>query len=188
MEFLEGSYPAHITALVRKDFERLATEAGFARPTFLYTNDGGVPRFPTMKWQKVSFGLLRGRHSPPARVDGLAPARWDEPGGKVRQRREHEEPLPSISMRHFQPTSGLIWVAPGIVGACLGRPLDGDRLLITFAVPPDSIPGFATCEIGGIGNATATGNSIAGTIALTFRSCAGTGLEPPGSNELRLTK
>ena len=61
VDFLEGSYPAHITALVRKDFERLAREAGFARPTFLYTNDGGVPRFPTMKWQTVSFGLLRGR-------------------------------------------------------------------------------------------------------------------------------
>ena len=61
VDFLEGSYPAHITALVRKDFERLATEAGFARPTFLYTNDGGVPRFPTVKWQTVSFGLLRGR-------------------------------------------------------------------------------------------------------------------------------
>ena len=61
VDFLEGSYPAHITALVRKDFERLATEAGFTRPTFLYTNDGGVPRFPIVKWQAVSFGLLRGR-------------------------------------------------------------------------------------------------------------------------------
>ena len=72
-------------------------------------------------------------------------------------------------------------------GVMTGR-LDGDRLLITFAVPPDSIPGFASCEITGIGNATATSDSIAGTIALMFRSCAGTGLEPPGSNELRLTK
>ena len=61
VDFLDGSYPAHITALVRKDFERIAAEAGFARPRFLYTDDGGVPRFPTMKWQTVSFGLLRGR-------------------------------------------------------------------------------------------------------------------------------
>lgn len=72
-------------------------------------------------------------------------------------------------------------------GVMTGR-LDGDRLLITFAVPPDSIPGFASCEITGFGNATTTSDIIAGTIALTFRSCAGTGLEPPGSNELRLTK
>jgi 2-polyprenyl-3-methyl-5-hydroxy-6-metoxy-1,4-benzoquinol methylase len=61
VDFLDGSYPAHITALVRKDFERIATEAGFARPRYFYTDDGGVPRFPTMTWQTVSLGLLRGR-------------------------------------------------------------------------------------------------------------------------------
>jgi hypothetical protein len=66
--------------------------------------------------------------------------------------------------------------------------LDGDRLLLTYAVPPDSIPGFAKCEIAGIGNATATNNSITGAIGLMFTSCDGTGLEPPGNNELRLTK
>jgi hypothetical protein len=66
--------------------------------------------------------------------------------------------------------------------------LNGDRLLLTYAVPPDSIQGFSACEIAGLGNATATNTSIAGTIALTFTSCAGTGLEPPGSNDLRLTK
>ena len=61
VDFLDGGYPAHITALVRKDFERIAAEAGFARPQFFYTDDGGVPRLPTMKWQTVSFGVLRGR-------------------------------------------------------------------------------------------------------------------------------
>ena len=66
--------------------------------------------------------------------------------------------------------------------------LNGDRLLLTYAVPPDSIQGFFTCEIAGFGNATATNNSMTGAIALMFRSCAGTGLEPPGSNDLRLTK
>ena len=66
--------------------------------------------------------------------------------------------------------------------------LNGDRLFITFAVPSDSIQGFSTCEIAGIGNATATSNSMTGALALRFTSCAGTGLEAPGSNELRLTK
>jgi hypothetical protein len=66
--------------------------------------------------------------------------------------------------------------------------LNGDRLVITYAVPPDTIQGFSTCEIAGFGNATATNNSITGAIALRFTSCAGTGLEPPGSNELRFTK
>jgi hypothetical protein len=66
--------------------------------------------------------------------------------------------------------------------------LNGDRVLLTYSVPSDSIQGFSTCEIGGFGNATATNNTITGSIALMFRSCAGTGLEPPGSNDLRLTK
>jgi hypothetical protein len=66
--------------------------------------------------------------------------------------------------------------------------LDGDRLILTYAIPPDSIPGFARCEIAGLGNATATNNSITGSFPLMFRSCDGTGLEPPGSNDLRLTK
>ena len=66
--------------------------------------------------------------------------------------------------------------------------LNGDRLVLTYSVPSDSIPGFSTCEIAGLGNATATNNSITGGIPLMFRSCAGTGLEPPESNDLRLTK
>ncbi len=72
-------------------------------------------------------------------------------------------------------------------GAMTGT-LDGDRLILAYAIPPDSIQGFPHCEIAGIGNATATNNSIAGTLALMFTSCAGTGLEPPGTNDLRFTK
>lgn len=66
--------------------------------------------------------------------------------------------------------------------------LNGDRLILTYAVPPDSIPGFARCEIAGIGNATATSNSINGAIGLMFTACDGTGLERPGSDDLRLTR
>lgn len=66
--------------------------------------------------------------------------------------------------------------------------LNGSQLILTYAVPPDSIQGFSSCEIAGLGNATATSTVIDGTITLMARSCAGTGLEPPGSNELRLTK
>jgi len=66
--------------------------------------------------------------------------------------------------------------------------LNGDRLVITYAVPPDSIPGFSRCEIAGLGNATATNNSISGGLALRFTSCDGTGLEPPASSEFGLTK
>lgn len=66
--------------------------------------------------------------------------------------------------------------------------VNGNQVILTYAVPPDSIHGFSSCEIAGLGNATGTSTSITGTLTLMFRSCTGTGLEPPGSNELRLTK
>lgn len=58
--FGDASYPAHITALLRKDFTRIFQEAKFQAPTFHFTNHGGIPGSPTVVWQKVSFGLLRG--------------------------------------------------------------------------------------------------------------------------------
>jgi 2-polyprenyl-3-methyl-5-hydroxy-6-metoxy-1,4-benzoquinol methylase len=58
--FGDGSYPAHITALVRQDLKRILNEVGFAGPRFEFTNFGGVPRMPFVSWQHVSFGLLKG--------------------------------------------------------------------------------------------------------------------------------
>jgi 2-polyprenyl-3-methyl-5-hydroxy-6-metoxy-1,4-benzoquinol methylase len=59
--FLGKSYPAHITALVRLDFLRILRECGFADISFYYTDQGGLPKSPALKWQSLSFGLLRGR-------------------------------------------------------------------------------------------------------------------------------
>ncbi|HET9360668.1 MAG TPA: methyltransferase domain-containing protein [Vicinamibacterales bacterium] len=59
--FLDESYPAHLTALLRRDMERLCKEADFEPPRFSYTNDGAVPRVTALRWQTISFGLLRGR-------------------------------------------------------------------------------------------------------------------------------
>jgi len=59
--FLDESYPAHLTALVRKDLERLCLEAGFEPPMFSYTDHGAVPKLTSVTWQSVSRGLLRGR-------------------------------------------------------------------------------------------------------------------------------
>ena|SRR5438132_1499034 len=59
--FGERNYPAHITALLRTDLMRVLIEAGFRAPVFVYTDHGGVPKFPRVTWQAVSFGLLRGR-------------------------------------------------------------------------------------------------------------------------------
>lgn len=73
--FLAGSYPAHITALLRTDLERLCFETGFAPPEFSYPNDGAVPKLTRLRWSTISMGLLSGRlfsdtvalHTRPAR-------------------------------------------------------------------------------------------------------------------------
>jgi 2-polyprenyl-3-methyl-5-hydroxy-6-metoxy-1,4-benzoquinol methylase len=59
--FLDSCYPAHITALLRKDLVRISNETGFTSPQFFYTNSGGIPKFPRLHWQQISLGLLRGR-------------------------------------------------------------------------------------------------------------------------------
>ena len=59
--FLGASYPAHITALLRMDLERLCAETGFARPGFTYTDHGGIPKMPHVAWQRVLGRLARGR-------------------------------------------------------------------------------------------------------------------------------
>lgn len=58
--FSDTCYPAHITALVRKDIERILKEAGFSMPEFVFTNVGGIPKLPQLHWQTVSGGIMRG--------------------------------------------------------------------------------------------------------------------------------
>lgn len=58
--FGDLSYPAHITALLRKDLTRICLESNLSAPDFYYTDSGGVPAKPRILWQQVSFGLLRG--------------------------------------------------------------------------------------------------------------------------------
>ena len=59
--FLGDCYPAHITALLRLDLVRMCREVGFEAPRFAYTDDGAVPKLTRLTWQRLSFGLLRGR-------------------------------------------------------------------------------------------------------------------------------
>ena len=61
VDFLDSSYPLHITPLVRKDLGRLCAENGFEPPEFRYTSRGSLPAAPTMSWQQVSAGYLTGR-------------------------------------------------------------------------------------------------------------------------------
>lgn len=59
--FLGSSYPAHITALLRMDLTRICRETGFSDPEFSFTDEGGIPKMPSVLWQSVTFGLARGR-------------------------------------------------------------------------------------------------------------------------------
>jgi hypothetical protein len=58
--FNKKSYPAHITALTKVDMFRILNEAGFSNIKFYFTSVGGVPGIPQLKWQSLSFGLLKG--------------------------------------------------------------------------------------------------------------------------------
>lgn len=58
--FGDTSYPAHITALLSKDIERILGETGFFDAKFVFTNIGTIPKFPTLHWQTISAGLLKG--------------------------------------------------------------------------------------------------------------------------------
>lgn len=59
--FTETSYPEHITALLEVDLRRIGAECGFASIEIDYSLPGGVPKIPRVEWQKVSFGLFKGR-------------------------------------------------------------------------------------------------------------------------------
>jgi len=73
--FGEASYPAHITALLRKDLTRIFQETGLRSPEFVFTDCGGIPGKPNVTWQQISFGLLRGlRYSDNVLAVGIKPA------------------------------------------------------------------------------------------------------------------
>ena len=61
VDFLDSSYPLHITPLLRQDLSRLCAENGFDPPQFRYTNQGSLPAAPRVSWQRVSGGCLTGR-------------------------------------------------------------------------------------------------------------------------------
>jgi 2-polyprenyl-3-methyl-5-hydroxy-6-metoxy-1,4-benzoquinol methylase len=58
--FVGQGYPAHITALLRTDLERILQEAGFEMMGFSFTDSGCIPRFTRSTWQQLSRGKLKG--------------------------------------------------------------------------------------------------------------------------------
>jgi 2-polyprenyl-3-methyl-5-hydroxy-6-metoxy-1,4-benzoquinol methylase len=59
--FQDSCYPAHITALLRKDLQRIFAEAGFQRLEFSYTDHGYIPKWTSRTFQQISAGFLHGR-------------------------------------------------------------------------------------------------------------------------------
>ena len=60
--FLNTCYPAHITAILEKDLIRICREIGYKKPQIYYTDFGVVPKLTFTTWQKISFGLLKGKY------------------------------------------------------------------------------------------------------------------------------
>jgi 2-polyprenyl-3-methyl-5-hydroxy-6-metoxy-1,4-benzoquinol methylase len=58
--FTGSNYPAHVTALLRADLERILEEAGFREIGFAFTGHGLVPKLTSLTWQGLSRGLLSG--------------------------------------------------------------------------------------------------------------------------------
>jgi 2-polyprenyl-3-methyl-5-hydroxy-6-metoxy-1,4-benzoquinol methylase len=59
--FGPSSYPFNKTALLRTDLDRLLGEAGFEGRDFFYSNHGGLPKKPSLTWQRISGGWLTGK-------------------------------------------------------------------------------------------------------------------------------
>jgi hypothetical protein len=61
-------------------------------------------------------------------------------------------------------------------------------LTLTYSVPSGGVPVYLSCTITGSGSATASNQTISGTLQTTFTNCLGSGLETPDSAQLTLTR
>jgi 2-polyprenyl-3-methyl-5-hydroxy-6-metoxy-1,4-benzoquinol methylase len=68
VSFVGDCYPAHITALVAQDLQRMASEVGLRYLRMEYSGIGCIPKLTRFSWQGLSLGLLRGRRF----SDGMA--------------------------------------------------------------------------------------------------------------------
>ncbi|MBK9295025.1 MAG: methyltransferase domain-containing protein [Oligoflexia bacterium] len=55
VDFLDNSYPAHISALLLKDVYRIFNEVQLGEVKTQYTNSGKIPKFTNVMWPKLLF-------------------------------------------------------------------------------------------------------------------------------------
>ena len=61
VDFLDSSYPAHITPIIRMDLERIIKECGLEIRSVQYSDKGVLPFFTKWTWQKISARILKGK-------------------------------------------------------------------------------------------------------------------------------
>jgi hypothetical protein len=66
--------------------------------------------------------------------------------------------------------------------------LVGSQLTLTYSVPAGGVPIYLSCMIAGSGAATASSQTISGSLQTTFTNCLGSGLETPESAQLTLIR
>jgi len=73
------------------------------------------------------------------------------------------------------------------VGTMTGT-LVSSQLMLTYSVPAGGVPVYLSCTIAGSGSATASSQTISGSLQTTFTNCLGSGLDTPESAQLTLTR
>ena len=66
--------------------------------------------------------------------------------------------------------------------------LSGSQLTLTDTVPAGTVAVFLSCTVAGTGSATASAQTISGSLQTTFTNCLGSGLETPESPQFTLTR
>ncbi len=61
VDFLDSSYPAHITPVLPMDITRMLSEISASEIDVSFSDRGNVPALTFTTWQKLSFGLLKGK-------------------------------------------------------------------------------------------------------------------------------
>jgi len=64
----------------------------------------------------------------------------------------------------------------------------GNELSLRYEGPSGSVPALAGCSVSGTGSATASGDTISGSLDVIFESCEELGLQPPTSDRLTLAR
>ncbi len=61
VDFLDSSYPAHITPVLTMDLHRIVTESGFEIKRLEFSGRGAIPALTNWSWQEISGSFLKNK-------------------------------------------------------------------------------------------------------------------------------